>query len=146
MCSFFDFVTLDSIIQKNQISFNHGLRMPREEIVFTARPKTQSQSQIFRYGWKHILSAASAHFFRYLWLMPSLGVRSPWPITFKHMLFYLKIYFIKLVDFWQVFFIAQPGTQMLFNFYYSLDKFLLFLTIRYQMRLLILIHSACFAQ
>ena len=28
----------------------HGLRTPREEIVFTARPKTQSQSQIFRYG------------------------------------------------------------------------------------------------
>ena len=30
--------------------FHHGLRTPREEIVFTARPKTQSQSQIFRYG------------------------------------------------------------------------------------------------
>ena len=28
----------------------HGLRMPREEIAFTARPKIQSQSQIFRYG------------------------------------------------------------------------------------------------
>ena len=28
----------------------HGLRTPREEIVFTARPKIQSQSQIFRYG------------------------------------------------------------------------------------------------
>ena len=28
----------------------HGLRTPREEIAFTARPKTQSQSQIFRYG------------------------------------------------------------------------------------------------
>ena len=31
-------------------SFNHGLRTPREEIAFTARPKIQSQSQIFRYG------------------------------------------------------------------------------------------------
>ena len=28
----------------------HGLRTPREEIAFTARPKTPSQSQIFRYG------------------------------------------------------------------------------------------------
>merc|ERR1712203_1075989 len=28
----------------------HGLRTPREEIAFTARPKIQSQSQIFRYG------------------------------------------------------------------------------------------------
>ena len=31
-------------------SKKHGLRTPREEIVFTARPKIQSQSQIFRYG------------------------------------------------------------------------------------------------
>ena len=30
--------------------FYHGLRTPREEIAFTTRPKTQSQSQIFRYG------------------------------------------------------------------------------------------------
>ena len=28
----------------------HGLRSPREEIAFTARPKIQSQSQIFRCG------------------------------------------------------------------------------------------------
>ena len=28
----------------------HGLRTPREEIAFTARPKIQSQSQIFRHG------------------------------------------------------------------------------------------------
>ena len=27
---------------------------------------------------KHILSATSAKFFRYLWFMPSLAVRSPW--------------------------------------------------------------------
>ena len=29
--------------------FTHGLRTPGEEIAFTARPKIQSQSQIFRY-------------------------------------------------------------------------------------------------
>ena len=29
---------------------DHGLRTPREEIAFTARPKIQSQSQIFMYG------------------------------------------------------------------------------------------------
>ena len=28
----------------------HGLWTPREEIAFTARPRIQSQSQIFRYG------------------------------------------------------------------------------------------------
>ena len=28
----------------------HGLRKPREEIAFTARPKIHSHSQIFRYG------------------------------------------------------------------------------------------------
>ena len=28
----------------------HGLRTPREEIAFTARPKINSYSQIFRYG------------------------------------------------------------------------------------------------
>ena len=28
----------------------HGLRTPREDIAFTARPKILSQSQIFRYG------------------------------------------------------------------------------------------------
>ena len=31
-------------------SLNHGLRTPREEIAFTARPKIHSHSQIFRYG------------------------------------------------------------------------------------------------
>ena len=29
----------------------HGLRTPREEIAFTARPKIQSQPQILRYDW-----------------------------------------------------------------------------------------------
>ena len=41
---------------------DHGLRTPGEEIAFNARPKIHSHSQIFRY----------------LWFMPSLGVRSPW--------------------------------------------------------------------
>ena len=31
------------------VSNDHGLRTPREEIAFPARPKIQSQSQIFRY-------------------------------------------------------------------------------------------------
>ena len=31
-------------------NLDHGLRTPREVIAFTARPKIQSQSQIFRYG------------------------------------------------------------------------------------------------
>ena len=30
---------------------------------------------------KHILSATSAQFFRYLWFIPSLDVRSPWRAT-----------------------------------------------------------------
>ena len=41
------------IIQQYVTSVNmakHGLWTPREEIAFTARPKIQSQSQIFRYG------------------------------------------------------------------------------------------------
>ena len=48
------------------------------EIDFTTRPKFKSQSQIYRLRLKHILSATSAQFFRHLWFMPSLGVRSPW--------------------------------------------------------------------
>ena len=32
----------------------------------------------FQVRLKHILSATSTQFFRYLWFMPSLGVRSPW--------------------------------------------------------------------
>ena len=35
---------------KNQHDGNHRLRTPREETAFTARPKINSQSQIFRYG------------------------------------------------------------------------------------------------
>ena len=32
------------------MSTNHGLRTPREQIAFPARPKIHSHSQIFRYG------------------------------------------------------------------------------------------------
>ena len=37
----------------------------------------QVKSQIHRYGRSIFLSATSAQFFRHLWFMPSLGVRSP---------------------------------------------------------------------
>ena len=36
---------------RNQYKLNHGLRTPKEERAVTARPKIQSESQIFRYGW-----------------------------------------------------------------------------------------------
>ena len=36
-----------SLVSDRQI---HGLRTPGEEIAFTAQPKIQSQSQIFRYS------------------------------------------------------------------------------------------------
>ena len=35
---------------KQRLIKYHGLRTPREEIAFTARPKIHSHSQIFRYG------------------------------------------------------------------------------------------------
>ena len=57
--------------------WKHRLRTPREERTFTAQPKIKSQSQIFRYGRSIFMSATSAQFFRFLWFMPSLGVRSP---------------------------------------------------------------------
>ena len=47
--SFFIFV-LFSMNTTSVMHPDHGLRTPREEIVFTAWPKIQSQSQIFRYG------------------------------------------------------------------------------------------------
>ena len=58
--------------------YYHGLRTPGEEIVFTARPKIKSQSQIFRYGRSIFFSAISAQNFRFQWFMPSLGIRSLW--------------------------------------------------------------------
>ena len=42
--------TLDEVYLGSMIWYHHGLWTPREEIAFTARPKIQSQSQIFRYG------------------------------------------------------------------------------------------------
>ena len=49
------------------IALVHGLRTPREEIAFTARPKIHSHSQIFRYGRSgYILAAKSAQIFRFL--------------------------------------------------------------------------------
>ena len=38
------------ILSVPSLTMHHGLRTPREEIAFTARPKIQLQSQIFRYG------------------------------------------------------------------------------------------------
>ena len=35
---------------KNLLYLDHGLRTPREELAFTARPKIHSHYQIFRYG------------------------------------------------------------------------------------------------
>ena len=37
------------VVMDLNIGGGHGLRTPREEIAFTARPKIQSKSQIFRY-------------------------------------------------------------------------------------------------
>ena len=34
----------------SRLTVQHGLRTPKQEIAFTARPKIQSQSQIFTYG------------------------------------------------------------------------------------------------
>ena len=49
-----NFPTLAKFEMAKQITIfdcnGHGLRTPREEIDFTARPKIQSQSQIFWYG------------------------------------------------------------------------------------------------
>ena len=39
-----------SIVSTKLLCWWHGLRTPREQIAFIARPKIQSQSQIFRYG------------------------------------------------------------------------------------------------
>ena len=60
-------------------SGGHRLRTPREEIAFSARPKNSIPIPNFQVWPKHILSATSAQFFRYLSFMPSLGVHSPCP-------------------------------------------------------------------
>ena len=48
----------------------HGLWRLSEEIAFSVRSKINSHSQFFR-------SATSTQIFRFLWFIPSLGVRSP---------------------------------------------------------------------
>ena len=53
--SFLMLLTCDEPVNNKYFPVNldiqeHGLRTPGEEIAFTARPKIQSQSQIFRYG------------------------------------------------------------------------------------------------
>ena len=58
-------------------TLTHGLRTPREEIAFTARPKIHSHSQIFRYGGS-IFCLPHRPIFRYLWFMPSLGSVVRW--------------------------------------------------------------------
>ena len=62
------------------IPHKHGLKTLREEIALTARPKIQSQSQIFRYGRSIFCLPHWPNFIDYwfYWFMPSLGVHSPW--------------------------------------------------------------------
>ena len=55
----------------------HELRTPREKIAFIAEPKIHSHSQILRYGQRIYFVCHMARFFRYLCLIPSLGVRCP---------------------------------------------------------------------
>ena len=43
--------------------------------------KSTSHSKIFRYGRSIFCLTHQPNFFRYLWFMPSLGVRSPWAHT-----------------------------------------------------------------
>ena len=56
----------------------HGLRTHCEEIAFTARPKINSHSQIFRYARSIFCLPHRPNFSRFLWFTASLGVRNPW--------------------------------------------------------------------
>ena len=56
----------------------HGLQTPGEEIAFTARPKINSDSQIFRYGRSIILSAHQPKFSDFFDLFLHWVFRSPW--------------------------------------------------------------------
>ena len=62
-----------SMIDCIPCSYKMHDELHRLRIAFTARPKINSHSQIFRP--KHILSA---QIFIFLWFMPSLGVHRPW--------------------------------------------------------------------
>ena len=74
----------------------HGLRKPREEIASTARPKIQSQSQIFRYGGSIFCLPHRPIFSDIfdLWLHWMFIVRGFMPLRWSHMLlqaeFWLK--------------------------------------------------------
>jgi hypothetical protein len=48
----FCYLIVDAHIENvsSPVGNSHGLRTPREEIAFTARPRIHSHSQIFRYG------------------------------------------------------------------------------------------------
>ena len=62
----------------------HGLRTPGEEIAFTARPKINSHSQIFRYGQSIFCLPHRPKFsdlFDLCFHLP--GVRSPWTNTYQ---------------------------------------------------------------
>ena len=56
----------------------YGLWTPREKKNLHYTAENSIPIPNFLVQPKHILSATSAQFFRYLWFMPSLGVRSPW--------------------------------------------------------------------
>ena len=43
-------VTTEKCFPTSRNQSGHGIRMPREEVAFTARQNIRSQSQIFRYG------------------------------------------------------------------------------------------------
>ena len=86
-------------------TYTHGLRTPREEKSFTARPKIHSHSQIFRYGrsifclplrpnfsdifdlclhWLSVIVRAMAHYIKSLHLILGLALRKfnhPWLIS-----------------------------------------------------------------
>ena len=83
-------------------TYTHEIRTPGEEIVFTARPKIKSQSQIYRHSRSIFLSATSAQNCRLLWFMPSLGVRSPCIYLCTYLLFkpmcYLMCFSKKLTN------------------------------------------------
>ena len=80
----FSLVDIEFLIElkpkKTLIFFSilHGLlRMPGEEIAFTAWPKINSHSQILRYDRAYFVCHIGPNF-QILWIMLSLGVRSPW--------------------------------------------------------------------
>ena len=98
------------------MQWGHGLRTPREEIAFTLHGRKFNPSPKF-------LGTAEAYFvchigpiFRYLWFMPSLGVRSPWTKQI-----------VSKTDWWHFIILYVDGTQSFYSdqlksvfFYYYL--------------------------